>query len=78
MDLTGSAGSELWRIVRHRIAGKLGVCPGFRGCLEGWRSGPADPSTTQVYDRRQFAPPKSAALMVAYGTDCVIRAMGRG
>jgi integrase/recombinase XerD len=28
--------------------------------------GHADPSTTQLYDRRRFLPTKSAALMVAY------------
>jgi integrase len=40
--------------------------------------GHADPSTTQLYDRRRFTPTKSAALMVKYCTDRVISAMGRG
>jgi integrase/recombinase XerD len=40
--------------------------------------GHADPSTTQLYDRRRFTPTQSAALMVKYCTDRVISAMGRG
>jgi integrase/recombinase XerD len=40
--------------------------------------GHADPSTTQLYDRRRFTPTNSAALMVKYCTDRVISAMGRG
>jgi integrase/recombinase XerD len=31
--------------------------------------GHADPSTTQLYDRRRFLPTKSAALVVDYGRD---------
>jgi integrase/recombinase XerD len=40
--------------------------------------GHADPSTTQLYDRRRFMPAQSAALVVEYCTDRVISAMGRG
>jgi integrase/recombinase XerD len=40
--------------------------------------GHADPSTTQLYDRRRFMLAQSAALVVEYCTDRVISAMGRG